>query len=213
MYIANIVTKSKMNCGVFFNTTSNIGLIDNSLPTLIIGWELVKELYPNQNILDNKINENITWTFSKREKRYQYEKDIETFNKMVLSNLNKMVNYHFFNYLTANNDKRKCFIDYINKGNCSLYYNSRFLYIYNGNDSITIGISLNDIKYIGLNILDFIKTLNINNNNIICDNFDFNDENTLFFIKDNVKSVAFLNYLKNKDIYKKIVFKNDKANY
>ena len=39
-----------------------------NVPTLIIGWSKVKELYPEQSILSSKISENLFWTFSLTEK-------------------------------------------------------------------------------------------------------------------------------------------------
>ena len=201
-YIANIVTKNKIQISEFYNVVDDINLIDNNLPTLIIGWGIVKDIFPNQNILFKNITDNIEWTFSKREKRYQYEKDINMFIKKTICFLENNVNYHFFNFILSSEIKRNNFIKYVQKGNCSIYYNSKFLYIYNCIDKITIGISLRDLFYIGINIKNFIIDLN-KNNNIIINNIDFIDNDALFLIKDNTKSIAYLNYLKNSDIYKK----------
>lgn len=201
IYLANIITKTNIKVSSFFNITSDFNSVDKNIPTLIIGWKETKEIFPNQNILDNKIDGNIYWTFSKREKRYKYESDLKYFLEQVLIFLNKNVNYHFFNYLLSTENKKNNFINYINKGNCSIYKNSRFIYIYNFIDKITLGISLKDLYYIGINIKDFIDNLNTNKNNIICENINFIDEESFFFIKDNIKSVAYLNYLKNNDIY------------
>lgn len=200
-YIANILTNSKLDVSSFFHITSNFEEIDKTLPTLIIGWGEVKKLFPEQNILKNEIEENLYWTFSKREKRYKYEQDLENFIKKVTDNINNKINYHFFNYLLANTNKRVSFINYINKGFCSIYYNSRFLYIYCIKDEITLGISLKDLNYIGINSKDFINSLLNQNNNIICDNLKCIDNNSFNLIKDNVKIIAYLNYLKNADIY------------
>ena len=200
-YIANILTNSKLDISSFFHITSNFEEIDKTLPTLIIGWGEVKKLFPEQNILKNEIEENLYWTFSKREKRYKYEQDLENFIKKVTDNINNKINYHFFNYLLANANKRVSFINYINKGFCSIYYNSRFLYIYCIKDEITLGISLKDLNYIGINSKDFINSLLNQNNNIICDNLKCIDNNLFNLIKDNVKIIAYLNYLKNADIY------------
>jgi hypothetical protein len=201
-YIANIVTKSKLETSAFFNVTSDFNTIDTSIPTLIIGWSEVKENFPNQDILNSKINDTISWTFSKREKRFQYEKDVDAFINKVVSALNDKIKYRFFNFLLATQDKRASFISYVQTGNCSIYYNSRFLYVYNINDSFTIGVSLTDLEYIGINTADFIRTLTLNNNNIICDNLKCVDSNSYNLIKDNAKIIAYLNYLRNSDIYK-----------
>ena len=200
-YLANIITKNKIEVSSFINVSKNILDVDLSLPTLIIGWNEVKTFYPNQDILNKCITDNVKWTFSKREKRYQYEEDIVKFIDEVAKKLNENVNYRFFNYVLASQNKRDNFLSYIKKGNCSIYYNTRFLYVYNVNDDITIGISLVDLNYIGVNVKEFILSLK-SSNNIICDNLKFIDSNSFNLIKDNIKNIAYLNYLRNCDIYK-----------
>lgn len=200
-YIANIITNNKVEISNFFNIKTEINDVDFSLPTLIVGWEKVKKLYPEQDILVKKISDNISWTFSKYEKRFQYEKDIECFIQNSIKNIDSKVNYHFFNYLLATEHRKKCFIEYVKNSDCSLFYNLNFLYIYSIKDNITIGISLKDLEYIGINIKDFIQNFN-NNRNIISNNINDIGKNSLFLIKDNIKIIPYLNYLKNSDIYK-----------
>lgn len=201
-HIANIITKGKLDISSFFNVTTSLEGIDTNTPTLIIGWGIVKELFPEQDILTPIIKENISWTFSKREKRYQYEKDIENFINNVVKNINNKINYRFFNFILATKDRRNKFISYIQSGLNSIYYNSNFLYIYNIKDNITIGISLNDLNYIGINTMQFLLLLNKNNNNLICENLKCITPDSYSLIKDNLKIVSYLNYLKNSDIYK-----------
>lgn len=200
-YIANIITKSKIELSCFFNISSSLEDVDVSIPTLIIGWKEVKEYFPEQDILNNKICDNIYWTFSKREKRHRFENDINNFIEIVNDFIEKNVNYRFFNYVLSNQTKRDNFISYINKGHHSIYYNSRFIYIYDISTSTTFGVSLKDLNFIGIKTKCFIDKLNVNNNNIITDNLNFIDNQSLHLIKDNIKIVPFLNYLKNEDIY------------
>lgn len=202
MYIGNIITKNKINVSAFFNVSTDIDSVDTNIPTLIIGWSEVKKLFPEQNILNNKITDNISWAFSKREKRYKYEIDLNNFIEYVVSKINDSTNYKFFNYILSTEEKRIGFINYVNNGGNSIYHNSRFVYIYNPKDKNTIGVSLKDISYIGIEISTFIQSLNKNNNNILCDNLKFIDNESFPLIKDNVKVIAYLNYLKNADIYK-----------
>ena len=61
--------------------------IDKTVPTLIVGWKEVKKLFPTQDILISYIDDNTTWTFSKREKRFQYEKDIKLFIDNIIKKL------------------------------------------------------------------------------------------------------------------------------
>jgi hypothetical protein len=201
-YIANIVTKNKIEVSSFFNVTSKFSDINTNIPTIIIGWNEVKQLFPKQDILNPNIDENIIWTFSKREKRYQYEKDIVKFINNVIKSIDDKIKYCFFNYILSEQNRRDKFIKYVQSGLCSLYYNSRFLYIYSIRDKITIGVSLNDLSYIGIKPKEFILMLNKNNNNIICDNLNCIASDSLSLIKDNTKIIAYLNYLKNSNIYK-----------
>lgn len=196
-YICNIVTKSKIDYSKFFKVTSNFSSIDTSIPTLIIGWSLVKELYPNQSILENKITDNIYWTFSKREKRYKYEDDLNKFIKLVLNHIEIKSNYIFYNYILSSYQRKNSFLDYIKNRPCSIYYNSRFLYIYVISDGVTIGISLNDLNYIGIEPQFFIKKISSNQETIICSNLQCIDQDSYFLIKDNTKIIAYLNYLQN----------------
>lgn len=201
-YIGNIVTDSNVETTKFFNVTPDYNSVDFSLPTLIVGWEKVKKLYPEQNILNNCIDDNITWTFSKREKRYQYEKDLKSFVEKTIANLNDKVKYRFFNFILAPENKKNCFLTYLENNMSSLYYNSKFLYIYDINNEMTIGVSLKDMSYIGINTKDFIENIKSQNKHIISNNIDDIGKDSFFIVKDNVKIIPYLNYLKNADIYK-----------
>lgn len=201
-HIANIITKHKIEVSSFFNVTSDFIGINTKIPTLIVGWADVKELFPNQDILNSRIDDNITWTFSKREKRYQYEKDLSAFIDKVVKDIDKKVKYRFFNFILSSQNRRDDFIEYVQSGPCSIYYNTQFLYVYNIKDNITIGVSLVDLAYAGINPKDFILTLNKYNNNIICENLKCINSDSYTLIKDNTKIIAYLNYLRNGDIYK-----------
>lgn len=203
LYIGNIITKNKIEVSSFFNVSSDISTVDSSIPTLIIGWSEVKKIFPEQNILVNKITDTIYWTFSKREKRYKYEVDLKNFIEKIINNINDSINYKFFNYILSSKEKQKSFIEYVNIGGNSIYLNSKFLYVYNPKDKNTIGISLRDLYYVGIDVKNFVKSLNKNNNNFMCDNLKCIDNESFLLIKDNIKVIAYLNYLKNADIYYK----------
>ena len=77
--IGYIVTKNKIE-----NVLSCIKVVssyrsieDKSKPILIIGLEEAKKHASSFSILEKQIGENMFWTFGKREKRTDYEKDIE----------------------------------------------------------------------------------------------------------------------------------------
>lgn len=59
--------------------TKELELNDISIPTIIIGWSVVKELYKKQNIFDKQIEKNLSWTYSKEENEDENSKGIEEF--------------------------------------------------------------------------------------------------------------------------------------
>jgi hypothetical protein len=67
---------------------------------------------------------------------------------------------------------------------------------------MTIGISLVDLAYIGIDVNNFISILNSNNNNIVYTKLKSGDYESYSLVKDNIKIIAYLNYLRNMDIYK-----------
>ena len=82
MVIGNIVSRSKINVGSEFNVVESINdIILTDLPTLIVGYDVVLNLYQDEdiNLLNRKINGNIYWTFKKNVKRNLYQLDLENF--------------------------------------------------------------------------------------------------------------------------------------
>ena len=101
-YLANIYTKSKLDIEPFFNVVDDENKLIDGIPTLIIGWDSVKSLYGDINILDKKVKDNIYWTFGKRERRNVMEVDVQKFKRKAMSIVSNNVKYKFFNILTAN---------------------------------------------------------------------------------------------------------------
>jgi hypothetical protein len=78
MYVGNIVTDTPINDGDF-RVCLSMDVIDETLPTLIVGWKTVRGIYGNDvSILHKKINERTYWTFNRRERKIDFEKDIES---------------------------------------------------------------------------------------------------------------------------------------
>jgi hypothetical protein len=49
------------------------------VPTLVVGWNSVKNRFPHQNITENKLDNNLSWSFSKTESDKEFFKDVESF--------------------------------------------------------------------------------------------------------------------------------------
>ena len=76
--VGNIISKDNI-VEISPNFLVSKTIIDNNLPTLIIGWEETKKLFPEASILRKKIKDNLYWTFSTTEKRTVFENDLKKF--------------------------------------------------------------------------------------------------------------------------------------
>lgn len=172
-YIANLLA-DKQN--IFsFDKTVKICLskkdIIPSLPTLIIGYNLAQHIIQNFNILEKCYPEqNLYWTFSKYEKKYDYNSDIENFYNIAVHKLIDDIKYQYINIYQIKYSEIKNIVNFINNEQYKLiFYDSKKenLFIYNKNKKIIYGISLNTCAYIGIPKSKIIKKLNKNKMNIV----------------------------------------------
>ena len=75
--IGNTVTNKKFEINRRFNLVESYDDIIPGIPTLIIGFQSVKKLFPEFNVLKHQINKNLYWTFDKNEKK-------DKFNQIVI---------------------------------------------------------------------------------------------------------------------------------
>lgn len=195
-YIANIITKSRLDVGEYINVTKDITKVDLTIPTLIIGWAMVKEIYPNADILNKQISETVYWTYSNREKRQEYEPDLAKFIKNVFSRLETSIKYTFFNVLTNPLSRNKCLLKYINSPISKIVYiTDKHIFIYDSKQ--VTGVSLSDLEFYGFERDRIINILKRNSYNRLV----FSDSFLNFKIKrsigDNGKIVPFLYSIKN----------------
>jgi hypothetical protein len=92
MYVGNIVTKSKL-VEENFNIVNNFDEIDNDLPTLIIGWEIVKNQIEGISIIHKKISQRLYWTFTTKERKVDYEVDLEKFKELCFNQFGDNIPY------------------------------------------------------------------------------------------------------------------------
>ena len=92
---------------------------DNSVPTLIIGKKNAEKIFGKENIkvLNKQIKNNIFWTYSKYEKRSEFEKDIEKFYEYVFNGALKNIKYVSINVYTLTYEKAKKTINFLNNKN------------------------------------------------------------------------------------------------
>lgn len=169
MAIANIITTESLPYSdiQLFNVSSN-EIIDDKLPTLIIGWKLVKSIFSDEaNILDKNIKKNVYWTYSKYEKREEYEIDVISFITKIINDKILEFNYIPINIFSIKYNSIKNILKFLSskeKKICYTSYNKQ-MYIYS--DKIIYGISIDDLMYIGISkkkLYKFFKNVTYINN-------------------------------------------------
>lgn len=162
MYLGNIISEERIdNVEDFISLKREINFEDVKIPTLIVGWKLVKKLFPTHNIsiLDKKIDNNLFWTFSKSEKKIDYENDINTFYDYIINNINTNLTYYYFDTIKSSITKVKKLLNILNSDRKKFIYvyNNSFIYIYYS--KFVIGVSLDELDFIGIDSSKVIKKL------------------------------------------------------
>lgn len=140
---------------------------DNEIPSLIIGKKNAEAIFGSEKVkvLNKEICEGVFWTYSKMEKRSEFEKDINIFYEYVKKKLFKSVKYKSINTynLTFNEIKKiLTFVKYSTKEKF-VFVTKNCIYIsYCKN---VIGISLDEINYLGIKNERIINLLKTNANN------------------------------------------------
>lgn len=167
-YIGNIVIESgKIETKPLYNVVSSWDDIIEGIPTLIVGWNKTKEIFPETNILSWKIDEKTYWTFGKREKRDEFEKILARYEQLTIREFISSVKYSFFNLLTASATEKEQLNKFIfNDIPKNVLFNEDMVYINECGTKKVIGLSLKDIAYEGKNkkyfFSLFYKTPSIN---------------------------------------------------
>ena len=147
-YLANILVKSKFEDIAFYNVVSEESSLIEGIPTLIVGWELAKSLYPEASILDWQINDNTYWTYEKRIRRQNYESDIAKFKKEVLNKIIKTVGYKFISVLTCDIEEKIWFNNLLNSDEPkTVFIDGDLVYVCVKSSKMVYGVSLLDIDY------------------------------------------------------------------
>ena len=203
MKIANIVIEEKnekflkkVDFVEYFNSYKGIP----KRPTLIIGWEFTKSLFPSfssLSILQKTITPLTSWTFSRTEKRNEFEKDITNFYIKIFENLKSQFEYRFINIFQTSYKEISNIIKIIKspeKTNIYVFGNS-FIYIYCNN--VVYGINIDDIEYIGIQKNKILNIFYKTPNKIIFYNTDFIPKDILLLLRDNKMLIPLLNNIIN----------------
>jgi hypothetical protein len=149
MKIANIVSTSKVEVPEEFNVVNSVNEIIDGLPTLIIGYDIVNNLYPDFDIINISLGENKYWTFKRTEKRDKYEADLKWFISKVYSDLTSDISYIFVDPIQY---KGKTLIKIIKKiyslKDPIAFLNEQMLYVYG--EGFIFGIDLKLLGFMGI---------------------------------------------------------------
>lgn len=175
-YIGNVIVNSpNYKIDSYYKKCLSIDNVDPELPTLIISMNKAKEIISNFNILKKSYYDGlICWTFSKSERRVDYDKDIENFYHKCINNIINNIKYYNININNLKYNKIKNIIKYINNKDKKLYYidNNKFIFLYDfENSKYVFGFSLNTTALLGVNKEKILKLIKNNPENINIPNF------------------------------------------
>lgn len=147
---------------------------DFTIPTLIIGWDYIKNNFDKARISKKKIKNNLYWTFSESEDKNTNNKDLNNFLKKSLNEFLPS-NYETFDCILQGNILNQSELIFDQSINFC-YVSKNVLYVYNQNKFY--GINLESIDYIYNNKSEFFKFI-LNRYRIIF----FNYENIIEYLK------------------------------
>jgi hypothetical protein len=192
MKFANIVSKTQINVPQDFNVVQSMDEIIHGLPTLIIGFDLTDKLFPNYDVGNIKVTDNIYWTTKKTESRDKHNIELEWFKYFTYHELIKDINYIFVDPIQY---KKKSLLKILKKiytiPNKISYQHKDMIYIYS--NKFIFGIDLKLLKYIGLDVSK-IKEKIIKISSVFLKDSDIFIEYK-YIIDDMENQVRFLPYL------------------
>lgn len=193
MYFGNIVSDSEILIDGFKKFNSN-QTIDNDLPTIIIGWDLTKKIYGNKvSILHKTINLKTYWTFSSKERKVDYETDIEKFKEFCYNNFGDNIPYVYLDILYGKKHVNKKIIKKILSLENPYIFITKNEMIYIFGDNIIFGIDLNVINYFDNKkekVLQKIKTLK---ESVLVDSEIFNNyRDFIYKIKNKQRLIPYI---------------------
>lgn len=158
MIVANIVTNTNINVDKHFNVVNTLDEIIQGIPTLIIGWDIVKTINPEADFIDKKLSDNIFWTFKKTERRDIFEEDLYYFINHCYKLLVKNIEYIFIDLILLNELELKNIFNKLKKTKQLIGYNyNNMIYLYT--DNIIYGFDLKLVKYLALDTEKIIKKI------------------------------------------------------
>ena len=198
MRLGNIVSKNKITAPIDFNVVTSIDDIDAELPTLVVGYDYVNKNYPDFDILDISLSENVYWTFKRTEKRDKFEKDLSWF---ISKTYNELVKDLVYISVDPIQQKKRTILKIIRKiyslNDKVTYIDDNMVFIYS--DKLIFSLDLKLYKFIGINTEKLINKLKSNSRlNVTNEDIGKEEKDILFFLNNKKMYVPFLIDLKGK---------------
>jgi len=174
---------------------------EDGLPILIVGWNKVIELYPNQKITDHQISNNIFWTFTQHEKRTDYEKDLKNFYKVILNYLKSDLKYRYINIFHTKYSEIADLLDILQSDervDVYLCY-GRFLYAHHSKK--VWGLNLDDCNFVGISKESIMNRLYHGSNNHVFYDTSFIPQEILQLIGTDRKLIPYLHSILENSIF------------
>lgn len=195
MFLGRIVSGAKIQDVPFYIEVTK-KFTDDGVPTIVVGKKRAVELFGAENVhvLDRSINEHVSWTYAKNERRNEYEEDIDKFKKSITKKLKSNVSYYFVNIFTERYSFFKKMLKWIDSDKKkSVYLTDKHVYIYGGKN--VIGLSLGDFDYAGIDSDKIVDRIKKNPSNFVFTDEDFNGEAERKVVSDNNLIVPYIHFL------------------
>ncbi len=168
MYVGNIITNSKIE-NDNFKICKDLNCIDDTLPTLIIGWDTTKKLFNGEvSILHKQIKNKLFWTFSNKERKSEYETDLDSFTSLCYNSFGENIPYVYLDLLYNNKKINYRIIKKILSLEKPFTYITPTDMIYIYGENIIFGIDLNIVElFDGKKEKVINKIIHLENNTLI----------------------------------------------
>jgi hypothetical protein len=198
--VGNIISNEELT-GIPNNFNSYKDVPTNDLPTLIIGWELTKSLYPEASILRKKIKDNLYWTFSPTEKRSIFETDLKKYINKSYNDYIKKIKFFNIDPIIYKINSNEGLIEKIKNvaGGFTYLYVNKVVYVYH--NFVIYSIDLEQLDFIGFDRKIILSTLKETTNFSDCSWELKNFKNELKYL-----DIKYLPYLIYKDATKNTTF-------
>lgn len=153
-----------------------------NLPTLIIGWDNTSKLFEGSvSILNKKIDNNLYWTFSPKERKSIFINDVEEF---IFKSITDFINSQTYKCIDPIINNIKIISDIFkiteDKEISSSLITDDFIYFYNEKTDKTYGVDLRYFNEIGMNS-EVIKEYFINESKINITEDEYKNSDILKF--------------------------------